>query len=645
MRFPPFSTLLGRARVAMASRWPYAWGLAAGFGFAIHVLGWDFLSGDRETVGLVAGDTAAGLAAFRVFVADSWSWPILYTSSFGDAGVNIAFSDSIPLLAVVAKIARPLGIGAETWWALWFWLVYGLQGMSSIFAVRSWGGRTPAVQVAAPVVALLMPVLLIQSLHPSLSAHFIILFAWGLVGRMRAEVTSNRLRHTSALLLIALAVHPYLLAMVLILLAGAVADAVIQGRLDVVRAARWAAATAAGIATWMVTGGYLGSVGPSEGGFGLYATAITGPIQPVLSDLIGQDPDRPGIYPSQPGFSFLGVGLVVLGAVALFANRHHLGRLAVAHQGILLALTMLFVWAVSPFVRVWGGTPIDIPLQLSFRLGSFRAGGIAASIVGLAAAIVAVGLGWRLRRRALAPVLAMAGMVVLVASIIGLLRPDIAATLTSQFRASGRFVWPVLYAVPVLGLAGLEPSRLARSLDGDTSGAPRRRVGRPALLSFCCIAAVVALQIADTATARAQTRALLIPGGDARQEYLANLSAVIGAHGKVRLSPDFRCTYYPDGVVAFIDVTSIASATARDIDRIYSARSERQDECSIPQYPDLSDPDSVVIMIEPVSLVHDENHDELIEDRCRKWETINVCSHRWHELDPQLASFFGPIDD
>ena len=642
MRFPPFTTRPGRISASVASRWPYVWGAIAGLGFAIQVLGWDFLSGNPATVGLVAGDTAAGLAAFRVFVADSWSWPVLYTPSFGDAGVNIAFSDSIPVLALLAKTVRPLGIMAETWWALWFWLVYGLQGVTAIFAVRSWGGRGVALQLAAPVIALLMPVLLLQSLHPSLSAHFILLLAWGQVGRMRHEVTSAALVTSSALMLLALAIHPYLLAMVLIVIAGAGADALITGRLDRVRAGRWFFATAGAVFLWMATGGYLGSVGPSEGGFGLYATAVTGPIQPVLSDLIGPDPNRPGIYPSQPGFSFLGVGLVVLAAIALIGNRSQIRRLAAANQSLLLALAILFAWAVSPFVRIWGGTPVDIPLQLSFRLGSFRAGGILASVVGSTTAVVALFLWWRVRRRTFGPVLGLAALFVLAISVTGLLLPGIAATLTSQFRASGRFVWPILYAVPVLGLAGLEPSRLGSGLRG--TGQPLR-AGTAARWSIACTAAVVGLQIADTSTLRAQTRALLVPGGEARQEYLANLSAVIGAHRSVTLGPDFRCTFYPDGVVAFIDITSVASATARDIDRIYSARSELQDDCSIPQYPDLSDPDGVVIMIEPVSLVHEENADERVEDRCRKWETINVCSHLWDDLDPELAAFFGPIDD
>ncbi|MDH3682427.1 MAG: hypothetical protein OEV40_21040, partial [Acidimicrobiia bacterium] len=128
MRFPP-SQPRRRAGFVVASlgrRWPYLWAFAVGGAFAVRVIGWDFLTGDPSVVRVVAGDNAAGLAAFRAFVDDGWRWPVLYTPTFGDRGVNVAFSDSIPVLAIAAKLAHPLGIGAEAWWAGWFWAVYGL---------------------------------------------------------------------------------------------------------------------------------------------------------------------------------------------------------------------------------------------------------------------------------------------------------------------------------------------------------------------------------------------------------------------------------------------------------------------------------------------------------------------------------------
>jgi len=155
----------------------------------------------------------------------------------------------------------------------------------------------------------------------------------------------------------------------------------------------------------------------------------------------------------------------------------------------------------------------------------------------------------------------------------------------------------------------------------------------------------VVVQLADTATLRRLSGELLVPGGEVREEYFDHLVEVISAHDNVTLGPDFRCTYYPEGVVAFIDVTAAASAAERHIDRIYSARSGNPDACSVPQYPDLSDPMSVVFLIEPVSLVHTNNTGGLVEERCRKWETINICSHHWDEMAPDVLAFFGPVDD
>ncbi|MGI9615856.1 MAG: hypothetical protein ACR2QO_23285, partial [Acidimicrobiales bacterium] len=162
---------------------PYLWGIGLGVAFAGTVLGWDFVTGDSLVVRQVAGDNAAGLAAFRAYIDDGWRWPILSLPTFGEGGVNIAFSDSIPLLAVAAKLARPFGVSAESWWGGWFAFAYALQGAGAVFAVRSWGARALVAQLTAPVLALLMPVLLLQTVHPSLSAHGLLLVGWGGGGR------------------------------------------------------------------------------------------------------------------------------------------------------------------------------------------------------------------------------------------------------------------------------------------------------------------------------------------------------------------------------------------------------------------------------------------------------------------------------
>ncbi|MGF1597316.1 MAG: DUF6311 domain-containing protein [Acidimicrobiales bacterium] len=637
MRFPPITPAEPCAPVAPGTtsppaRWPYAWAAVVAVAFAIRVLGWDFLSGRTEVVRLMAGDPAAGLAAFRIFVDDGWGWPLLETGGFGADGVNVAFSDSIPLLALVARLARPLGVEAETWWAVWFWLVYPLQAVAAVFAVRAWGARSVATQLAAPVLALLMPVLLRHSVHPSLSAHFVLLVAWGLAGRLAlGPVATAADRHRfSVLAVLTLAIHPYLAVMVVALLAGSALDATTRGRLAPVVAARWLAVTLAVLGLWLWVGGYLGTVGSSDGGYGLYATHLSGPLRPVLSDLLPADPFGPDLDPALPAYSYLGAGLLVVCGTAIVTEVAQARRWVTGNQGLTLVLAVQWLWAVTPFVHYWDDDPIDLPTRLIGITGSGRTAGIVASLGGLVLAAGLVAGGEAVRRRGGPATLVIgSGAVAAAVSLMGLVVPGTVDAATEQFRASGRFTWPLLYAVPVLGLAALDRLRLER---------------RPWLLPLT-LAAVVALQVIDTGTLRRETRNILLPGGDVRAEHVAALVDLVSAHDRVHLGPDFRCTYYPDGVAAFIDVTHAASATARPIDRIYSARTGADVDCVVAQAVDLSDPAQITFFIEPVSLLDGGAAPPEVQASCRKRGTINVCTRRWDRMTPEVVAYFGPLDD
>jgi hypothetical protein len=609
-------------------------------GFAAWVLGWDFLRGDVTVVRQVSGDNAAGLAAFRVYIAEGWGWPLLRSARFGASGVNVAFTDSIPILAVTAKLLQPLGIAAETWWSAWYGLVYGLQGMAAVFAVRSWGARSPSVQLAGAGLALLAPVLLYQSVHPSLSAHFVLLVAWGLAGRLtRHEPVTGSDRHWfSALAVIALGIHPYLAVMVVAMMLGVAIDVVATGRLPVARAAIWMGRTVGLMAAWLVAGGYLSTIGSSGGGYGIYATYVSGPFRPVISDLLRDDPFGPNLNPSHPGYSYLGLGVLVVAAAALVWNRQQLRGFVAANQGLVVALGLLAAWAVTPAIHLWSDDPINVAARLASVLGSDRAAGVAASVAGLVGGVTGLGLWWAARHRNRAP---LALLLVLAAvaglSAAGLVAPSIVDALTVQFRASGRFAWPALYGVPVLGLAGIDA---AVRKHGATANP-----GARAVLVAAGMAAVVSLQYLDTGTLRQATHAILLPGGEARQLHVGYLTDLVAAHDQVRLAPDFRCTYFPEGVSEFVDVTHAASAAGKPIDRIYSARQTEPDQCVIPQQPDLSDPGTVWFLIEPVSLLDRAADPVKVQGRCRRRETINVCTHHWDDLSPEIGAYFGPIDD
>ena len=649
MGIPPPHDAVAPSFAFLRRSMPYLWGIGVGVAFAGMVLGWDFVTGDPLVVRQVAGDNAAGLAAFRAYLADGWHWPLLAAPGFGDAGVNVAFSDSIPLLAVVAKVARPLGVEAETWWGAWFALVYGAQGFGAVFAVRSWGARSVAAQLAAPLLAVSMPVLLLQTVHPSLSAHGVLLVAWGLAGRARAGWGSApALGGFVALTVASLAIHPYLAAMVAAMAAGVAGDgrrgAVVDDRWSGRRTAGWLAALVVAAGGWVLAGGYLDSAGPSEGGYGQYATSLAGPLVPTLSSLLDAEPDGFEIAPSHPGYAYLGLGLIGLGLVAVVVQRRRLVAIVRSNQLLAVALLLLVLWAVSPWVRIATGEQLALPEALAARLGSARRAGVAVAAVGLGAtAALATIVGWsqratRTRQPAagFAPAVVAGAGVVAVGSLVGLLAPDVLGAAMSQFRASGRFAWPVLYGVLVFAVVAVDPGRWP-------SGSGRR--ARVPLLSAVVLAAAVLIQVIDTSTLRRFAHELLVPGGTERRDYVEVLVELVEAHDRVVLGPDFRCTYYPDGVGSFIDVTGAASAAQRPIDRIYSARRPQSEPCTVAQTVDLSDPGALIVLVEPVAVLTEQNALDEIAEHCRQRGTLNVCSHRWDDVPPEVLAQFGPVAD
>jgi hypothetical protein len=513
--------------------------------------------------------------------------------------------------------------------------------VAAVFAVRSWGARTAAAELAAAALALLMPVLLLQSVHPSLSAQFLLLLAWGLAGRLaRRERPRSSDRHLfTGLAVLALGIHPYLAVMVLAMMLGSAADSVSAGRLPPIRAASWLGRTLALAAAWMVAGGYLSTIRSSDGGYGVYATYLSGPLRPVTSDLLPRDP-LGDLHPSHPGYSYLGLGILALAAIALGGNRQRLRGLVTANQCLAASLVLLLAWALTPAVRIWTDQPLDLAAGLAAGLGSHRAAGVAASVAGLGLATAGL-VSWWARtdpgRRPLSLSLPLLCGATLAMSAAGLAAPSLIDALTVQFRASGRFAWPALYGVPVLAAAGLDAGLRKVASGLGTRTAP--------LVGVAAAAIAVGLQLADTGTLRQEARSSLVPGGKARRDHVSYVTELVEAHDRVRLAPDFRCTYYPEGVVAFIDVTQTASAAGKPIDRIYSARQGEPSECVVAQHPDLSDPGTVWFLIEPVSLLDGADDPAGVRSRCRRRDTINVCSHHWDDLAPEVVAHFDPIDD
>ncbi|WP_439578511.1 DUF6311 domain-containing protein [Elioraea sp.] len=369
-----------------------AWVIAAliGGGLAAALLPIGFVLPATGADWRVAGDIAQHVVAQRFFIASPWGWPLLVAPTLGEGGTHIALADGIPLLAVPLKLFAPLLPVGVHGIGFWHAIVVVLQPVSAVWCLRQAGERRLLPAIGVALAAAAMPAWLARHGHAALMGHFLLLLALGTYLRLLRAQTSAGWAWAVVLSLAALLTHPYLALMVLALLGAAPVTLLLTG-------ARWRGA-AVGAAVCVGTTaaalwvlGYLGAAG--EGGYGRYALNLLAPVWPARSGLlpvVGGEIDATGMG-GWEGYNWLGAGLLAGLVVVVVRQRAAVAGAFRRHAGLALALSALTLLAVS-----------------------FR-----------------VGLGERL--------------------VLDLGAPP---AVLDQFRASGRFFWPVGYAL-LIGVAAL----------------------------------------------------------------------------------------------------------------------------------------------------------------------------------------------
>ena len=287
------------------------------------------------------------------FLRQGWHWPLLLDQKLDvPSGTNIALTDSIPLEALLLKIAHPVFPNMLQGIVLYLALCWTLQPVCAVFALRSLGEKRLLPALAAAVFAACFPAFIFRIGHAALCGQWILLLAIGLYFRAtRPGAGSGPVWLLALLNSLTLLVHPYLMVMTGAILGAAPLTLVLRDR-------NWKICAPAIIAT--VTSGVsvvvLGSVlgywgGASGGGYGFYSMNLASPFWPVHSTLF------PSVSPSlveatggqYEGYQYLGAGvLLVLGMLLLSRpGIRLLKQLPKQHAGLLLACLALTLIAAS----------------------------------------------------------------------------------------------------------------------------------------------------------------------------------------------------------------------------------------------------------------------------------------------------------
>jgi hypothetical protein len=317
-----------------------------------------------------AADVAQHIIGQRYFMSDDWHWPLLKTTLLDTpTGVNIAFTDSIPLVALLGKVLHPLLPPGFNFVYLWLGLSLALQPVGAVFALHGTGERRLLPSLAAAVIAASMPTLYWRYPHAALSAHFVLLVGLGIY--LRAVRGHSRvLAIGSACMPLTLLIHPYLMVMYVGILAAAPLTLLLRRNRAWRREALCVLLGLVSTVAFALLLGYLGNGSP--GGFGEYSMNMLAPIYPDHSALFDQL-HLPMPSDQAEGYQYLGAGLIAAILFAITLQWRTVLQVTSSHLGLVLFCASCTLFALS--TKVYLGDHLILALRNPRIFEQFRASG------------------------------------------------------------------------------------------------------------------------------------------------------------------------------------------------------------------------------------------------------------------------------
>jgi hypothetical protein len=342
-----------RAGPILAGSLAYACAAALGLALCLAAYPPAFLFPAAPTPGPFPGDMAQHVIGQRYFFADAWRWhPLMAMNLNTPGGTNIAFTDSIPLLALVLKPFAPLLPAGFEGIGLWYGISCVLQPVAAVWAIRAAGERRLLPSLCFMVVAASMPFWWNRYGHAALTGQFTILIAIGeyfvlLRARTIAPWIAAALVQACILL-----IHPYFWIMTIGLPACVPVTLRLRGD-DNLRTAVAGAGLTLLVSLLAVIGfGYIGAHG--GGGFDLYGMNLLSPFWPANSSLLPWDlpflKNSPG--GGWEGYTYLGAGAILALLTAIAGQWPTLGRTMRRHAGLVLLLAGLTAVAASNTIGI-----------------------------------------------------------------------------------------------------------------------------------------------------------------------------------------------------------------------------------------------------------------------------------------------------
>ncbi|MFG1357730.1 DUF6311 domain-containing protein [Xanthobacter pseudotagetidis] len=325
-----------------------------GGAIALALFGPTMLLGASEYWNRINGDNAASLIGYYALANDSWRWPLLYTKLINyPNGGNIYYTDAVPLLAIFGKIIFKKTGFLYPYLGAWIFISYILMGIFSYLVFRILNVNMIAA-IAGATLFILLPEFIWRHVHIGLIAQFVIVAS--IYAYIRIVLISRRIEiiAISAITPFIILINAYLFAMCSPIIISGLFDSWRLKKIDI----KTCIISILGmIFVFFILLTSLGLIGrgvslPEIGGFGTFSMNLASPFWPQYSLLSFGRGFLDPIGGQYEGFNYLGLGVLLLFALSLTLRPGAYLHLIARYSFLAATLAALVVFAASSMIYI-----------------------------------------------------------------------------------------------------------------------------------------------------------------------------------------------------------------------------------------------------------------------------------------------------
>jgi hypothetical protein len=148
----------------------------------------DFILGASSYWQTESDDITQYVAGFNLYFSAPWQWPLLAFDSLNfPKGTRVTFVDAIPLYALLLKFLVPASWAPFNPFGIWVLLCFVLQAVAAWYLLRVLRINSWAFLLALTLLLIGFPALMARMGHISLMSHWILLFALALYVKTQAH--------------------------------------------------------------------------------------------------------------------------------------------------------------------------------------------------------------------------------------------------------------------------------------------------------------------------------------------------------------------------------------------------------------------------------------------------------------------------